>query len=277
MMVVLAGALVALVLVAWVALAAARRRSRAQAARVAELAAAFERSQEARLSLVTGMAHAIRNPLSVMLGTIALLEEESDDERAERRIALLRRQAERLERLVADLVDTIRAEAGGLELQLGDCDLGRIAGEVVERHRPGAPDRALRLDLPGTPVAVRADPARLTRVVTDLVSNALKYSAGGTAVDVRVYALDAEAVLAVVDQGAGIPAEEQAVIFEPFQRAMPGKARTVGSGIGLAVARRIVEAHGGRMELDSAPGRGSRFEVHLPLVDRPALARAGVS
>ena len=247
------------------------------AARFNQLAEALERTEKGRLAFMAGVAHEIRNPLSVMVGTVDLLEREVSEDRPARRIALFKRQVMRIERLVNDLLDTTRAEAGELDLELGDCDLRRIAGEVVELYRPGAPAHALHLELPHAPVLVRADPARIEQVVGNLVSNAVKYSNGGSEVAIRVYSDGGEAVLEVVDQGVGIPASEQDAIFEPFRRGGTGKARTVGVGIGLAVSRRIVEAHGGRMELDSEPGRGSRFQVHLPLADRPALAGTGPS
>jgi signal transduction histidine kinase len=112
---------------------------------------------------------------------------------------------------------------------------------------------------------VSCDALRIEQVLTNLVSNAIKYSPRGGRVEVTLEQPGTEAILNVVDQGVGIPSDDQAHIFEPFRRSGASRELVPGAGLGLFVARRIVEAHGGRIEVESRPGAGSTFRVHLPL------------
>jgi signal transduction histidine kinase len=175
--------------------------------------------------------------------------------------------------MVGDLLDSTRIEAGRFELHTEPRDTRELAREVVELYQGSGSTHELRLVLPEEPVVVRCDGTRLEQVLHNLVSNALKYSPTGTRVEVRVAQEGPEAVLSVVDRGMGISAEELRHLFTPFRRT--GHAREVasGAGLGLSVARRIVEAHGGRIEVDSRPGAGSTFRVRLPLASAPPSTR----
>jgi signal transduction histidine kinase len=119
-------------------------------------------------------------------------------------------------------------------------------------------------------VVVRCDGTRLEQVLHNLVSNALKYSPTGSSVELRVAQEGEEAVLSVVDQGIGISSEELRHLFAPFRRTSRAREVAPGVGLGLSVARRIIEAHGGRIEVDSRPGAGSTFRVRLPLAAAPS-------
>jgi two-component system, OmpR family, sensor histidine kinase MtrB len=233
-----------------------------------EMAASLSRQQEDQLTFLAGVAHDLRNPLSALKMSTALADPGQADaspERIQKMIALVRRQVARLDRMVGDLLDATRIEAGKLELQLEERDARELARGVVELYQSTGPSHELILSLPEAPVLLRCDGTRIEQVLNNLVSNALKYSPTGTRVEVTVLREGEEALFSVSDQGIGISQEEQRCLFAPFQRTHGARARAQGAGLGLSVARRIVEAHGGRIEVDSHPGKGSVFQVRLPL------------
>jgi signal transduction histidine kinase len=188
---------------------------------------------------------------------------------------LVTTQVDRLNRLVDDLLDTVRIEAGKLDLQLKEHDARDVVRESVELYRLTSRDHEVRLSLPDSPVVVMFDAHRIAQVINNLLSNAIKYSPRGGQVDVRVDR-DREAVIvSVSDQGVGIHPRDMPRIFEPFQR---GTAADVpGVGLGLSVARRIVQAHGGTIRVEGRQGAGTRFELRLPALgsDRPGPASSG--
>lgn len=234
-----------------------------------EMAESLAHQQEQQLAFLAGVAHDLRNPLSALKLSTSLASSGRADvtpERMQRTLALVRRQVERLDRMVGDLLDATRIEAGKLELQPEVRDTRELARSVVELYQSNDSGHRLELVVPDNEVLVRADPARLEQVLTNLVSNALKYSPSGSRVEVSVQGEGDHAVVAVSDQGIGMSPEELKGLFVPFQRAGNAKQRAPGVGLGLSVSRRIVEAHGGRIEVESQPGQGSVFRVHLARV-----------
>ncbi|HYI00616.1 HAMP domain-containing sensor histidine kinase [Hyalangium sp.] len=234
-----------------------------------EMAASLARQQEDQLTFLAGVAHDLRNPLSALKMSTALADPGRGDaspERIQKMLALVRRQVARLDRMVGDLLDATRIEAGKLELQFEDRDAGELARAVVELYQATGSSHELSLCLPETSVRLRCDGIRIEQVLNNLVSNALKYSPTGTRVEVTVLREGDEAFFSVSDQGIGISTEERRHLFTPFNRTHGARERAQGAGLGLSVARRIVEAHGGRIEVDSQPGQGSVFRVRLPLV-----------
>jgi signal transduction histidine kinase len=241
-----------------------------------EMAASLSRQQEDQLTFLAGVAHDLRNPLSALKMSTALADPGRADvspERIQKMLALMRRQVARLDRMVGDLLDATHIEAGKLELQLEERDARELARGVVELYQATGPSHELILTLPEKPVLLRCDGTRIEQVLNNLVSNALKYSPAGTRVEVTVLREGEEALFSVSDQGIGISQEEQRHLFVPFQRTHGARARAQGAGLGLSVARRIVEAHGGHIDVDSRPGEGSLFQVRLPLV--PAVQLPG--
>ncbi|RKH14912.1 sensor histidine kinase [Corallococcus praedator] len=238
-----------------------------------EMADSLAHQQEQQLAFLAGVAHDLRNPLSALKLSTALTSPGRADvtpERMQRTLALVRRQVERLDRMVGDLLDATRIQAGKLELQPEVRDTRELARSVVELYQSSDPGHTLELVVPDAAVLVRADPARLEQVLTNLVSNALKYSPSGSHVRVAVLEDADHAVVAVSDQGIGMSPEELKGLFVPFQRAGNAKQRAPGVGLGLSVSRRIIEAHGGRIEVESQPGQGSVFRVHLARVSDSA-------
>ncbi len=236
-----------------------------------DLAGRLVQQRETALKFLAAVAHDLRNPLSALRTTTALLGP-GRPPRSEAwltdKLALVRRQVDLLQRLVEDLLDTTRIEAGQLELRLAEADLAGLVRDAVALHTDVSPLHVLVLELPEGPVPLRCDATRISQVLNNLLSNAIKYSPAGGEVRVTLVA-DAEgATVSVRDQGVGVAPEEQERIFEPFRRSSATRDAIPGVGLGLAVARRIVQAHGGHIDVESALGRGSTFRVWLPRTPR---------
>jgi signal transduction histidine kinase len=231
-----------------------------------ELVARLERQREAQVSFLAGVAHDLRNPLTALqLAARGAGSGSLPPERVQQRLAMVERQVDRLGRMVNDLLDTTRIEAGQLELHLGEHDLVELVQESVELHRPVSPRHTLEFQVPGHPAPVRCDPTRISQVLNNLLSNAIKYSPEGGTVRIQVAPWEDGYRVAVTDSGVGIPSTEKESIFEPFRRSSSTRGVIPGVGLGLAVARKIVVAHGGSLEVESEPGRGSTFYAKLPV------------
>jgi signal transduction histidine kinase len=239
-----------------------------------ELARAFHHMDEAlrrqhrsRYAFLAGVAHDLRNPLTALklsaesLTSAAALPPEG---RLRQVLGLMGRQVDRMTRMTSDLVDAARIEAGELDLQLADSDLGALVRDSVDLYADAARAHALTAHTPPTPVLVRCDAARIAQVLNNLVSNAIKYSPRGGRVEVTLTRADDGAVIAVSDEGDGVAAEELETIFEPFRRARTTEPAVEGLGLGLAIARRIAVMHGGSLDVESTPGAGATFRLRLP-------------
>ena len=248
------------------------RAPREGAAELREVASAFndmaddlQRQRLSQFAFLAGVVHDLRNPLSALqLGVDSLRTERhpADDQRT---LDLVERQLGRLATMVDDLLDATRIEAGDLELHREDMDLRAAVETVAELYAPTSTIHALELELPDRPVLIDADPARIEQVLANLVSNAIKYSPDGGSVTVRVDRDDDGPFAEVRDQGIGIPPDEIPRLFEPFRRGAPDIAH--GAGLGLSVVCRIVKAHGGSIQVESAPGSGSTFRVRCPAAE----------
>lgn len=218
--------------------------------------------------MVATVAHELKNPVSSVLGYAELLADEPElSESARTAVAAIQRGGERLSRVVDDLL-ALHGTAETEPALDGRVDLGALAAEVVGLNVPIAASLGidLRVVRPDEPVVAPADDGEIDHVVTNLVSNALKYTPRGGTVVVTVARTGGEAVLTVADDGIGISAEDQAHVFDEFFRsADPAAVTQPGTGLGLAIVRRVLERYRGRVDLDSEVGRGSAFRVTLPL------------
>ncbi|MBI5548936.1 MAG: GAF domain-containing protein [Deltaproteobacteria bacterium] len=181
-------------------------------------------------------------------------------------IQTIQRSGQRLSRLIGDLLDASRLDSQRLSLSPRVVDLSVAIGAIVEQMRSILEGRAVRLDVHSPPL-VYADPVRLEQVMTNLLENAAKYSEPEAPIEVSVTADGGEALLSVRDFGAGIPAEEQPKLFDRYFRGVRSRDKRSGLGLGLYITRGLVEAHGGRISVESEPGCGSVFRVWLPAVD----------
>ena len=231
------------------------------------LASALEEQRKMQLTLLAGVAHDLRNPLSALKMATAMLpaDEPLPDERRVRQLfARVDKQISRLDRMVRDFLDASRVEAGELELRRERCDACELARATLDLFEPVAREHRLTSTLPEEPAWVRCDAMRIEQVLGNLVSNAIKYSPAGTAIDVAVKPCADGVEISVADHGIGIAGSELASIFEPFRRTGASKEAIPGVGLGLFVSRKLVEAHGGRLDVASTPGAGSTFTVQLP-------------
>jgi two-component system phosphate regulon sensor histidine kinase PhoR len=223
------------------------------------------RAQREFISLV---GHELRNPIASLKGYAQLMQRRAIYSREA--VETIVRQTNRLNRLVGDLLDASRLEAGRLELRRTEVDLvGRLRG-VVEAMRELTDKHQIEFDAPEWPVVGWWDRDRLEQVMDNLVGNAIKYSPDGGRIVVRIEDRGHEVLISVADQGSGIAPEALPYLFERFYRApdaVDGPAR--GIGLGLYVCKGLVEAMGGRIWVDSEPAHGSTFTFTLPRTDPP--------
>ena len=226
---------------------------------------------------IATLGHELRNPLAA-LATAAHIFKIDGATTADRKHAadIIARQVQHVTRLVNDLLDLERIDHGKLQLDVQAVDLRDIATQTLELRRPDAERRkqSLTMQLAHDPVLVDADAVRLAQVLSNLVDNAVKYTPDAGHINVAVTADTGEALIVVQDDGAGIPCERVESIFEPFvQLSESRSAARGGMGLGLSLVRRLIELHGGTVDVTSSGlGCGSRFAVHLPL-QQPWLAR----
>jgi signal transduction histidine kinase/DNA-binding response OmpR family regulator len=225
----------------------------------------------ARTEFFQNVSHEMRAPLTMLLTPLQDILDEPGvvlSAAARDTVQTSIRAGDRLQRVVDALLDTSRAESGGLIPDREDIDLASVTADVAEGYRPATEGRLnLRVDMPTEPLRAYVDRAMWTTIVTNLVNNAVKFTPEGE-VAVSLSGDDTEVVLTVADTGVGIPTDEQAQIFERFHRARNGDQQP-GSGIGLVLVADLTSAHGGSVDVDSEPGEGSRFVVRLPRFSGP--------
>lgn len=231
------------------------------------MAATLEQVERMRRDLVADVAHELRTPLASIDGYMEALIDgvvPAGPETFHR----VRREASRLQRLVADLQELSRAEAGQLPIHRRPVAVHDLVDAAVGRLRPQFDDKEIALGTdvaPGLP-RVLADPDRIGQVLTNLLGNALQHTPPGGRVTIRAHPEHGMVAIAVVDTGAGIAPEHLPHVFDRFYRADRSRARSSGgSGIGLTIARHLVEGHGGSIRAESpGPGRGATFTFALP-------------
>jgi signal transduction histidine kinase len=211
------------------------------------------------------VAHDLRNPLNLIItSTDLLLEENLDRNRRKELLGVTLRAGRQMNRLIGDLLDTVRLQAGKFNLDLENVAVAMIFRQTDETFRPAAERRKIQLEEipPADGIAVRADPLRVSQIVGNLVGNAIKFTPEHGCVTVRSVADGNHVAIHVTDTGPGIVAADISHLFDNFWQARRNDHR--GVGLGLAIAKGLVEAHGGKIWCESAPGRGSTFSFTLP-------------
>ncbi|HVL82515.1 MAG TPA: HAMP domain-containing sensor histidine kinase [Actinomycetota bacterium] len=219
---------------------------------------------------VADASHELRTPLTALKTSVDFLADHCDDlpPRMRSIVSLAAEEVRSLQRLVDDLLELSRVEAGGVHVSWEDVDLGAFAVEVARRRAPGRP---VYVTSPDDGLVVRTDKARLERVVGNLLENAIVHG-NGQDVQIAVEQLDGHARVMVADRGPGIEQENLDRIFERFWRADQSRrrGRTTGAGLGLAIARENAHVLGADLEVESSPGAGTRFTVLLPMAGEGA-------
>lgn len=237
---------------------------------VGALAVAFDRMRvrlrgldDARREFIANASHELRTPIFALSGSLELLAEEEMDPATQREfIESMQGQMERLSRLASELLDLSRLDAGKLRLEAEDVDLGESASEVSGEFQAVATLSGHRLGVVAGSAEAEADGERVLQIVRGLVENAIRHTPAGSSIQLGAEVAGGFATLWVEDDGPGIAAEHRGRVFERFYRADGGRAS--GSGLGLAIGSELARLMGGRLELDSIPGR-TRFTLVLPV------------
>ncbi|MEX2247556.1 MAG: HAMP domain-containing sensor histidine kinase [Dehalococcoidia bacterium] len=237
--------------------------------RAGEERAALDRE---RRDLTVAISHDLRTPLASVRAMVEALDDRvvCEPEEVARYHAVIRREVDRLSRMIDDLFELARIDSGALKLDLGSVSLVEVAAEVVDAMQAQARRAgvALALDVAGPVPELPLDGARIERAVANLVRNALEHTPADGRVDVRLAAENGAVLLSVSDTGDGIEASDLPRVWDRFYRAEKSRNRPAdggdGAGLGLAIVRGIVEAHGGAVDARSSPGQGAAFVVRLP-------------
>jgi two-component system sensor histidine kinase KdpD len=216
------------------------------------------------------VAHDLRNPLSAILVYARMLEQQrtvTDPERAQRHAAQIVHVAETMGIILEDILSVAKLEAGTLEVARGRLELVDLLDTLQLQAEVAYPDARIRTDVRVGEVWVEGDAVQLSRVLLNLISNAVKYGAEDSVVDLVLHRQQETALLKVVDHGDGIPPEDVPVLFEKFSR-LPSGTKVEGSGLGLYICKSIVEAHDGEIWVEETPGGGATFCISLTAVAR---------
>jgi len=231
----------------------------------------LQRTDTLRAALLSSVSHDLRTPLSsIKAAASSLLQEDVQwDDEARHSFALaIVREADRLNRLVANLLDMSRIEGGALKPEKEWYPLDELIHDVLGRMQPQLQGRDVHADIPGDLPPVELDYLQIDQVFTNLIENAVRFTPTGSPIDISVQLCDDTVMVSVADCGPGIPLADVERVFDKFYRVLDTETRATrptGSGLGLAVCRGLVEAHGGRIWVENRPGGGAIFRFTLPL------------
>lgn len=214
------------------------------------------------------VAHDLRAPLLGLQGYIRLLAAACKDRPEMQHLDGMKASSKRLSALVEDILDTAKMESGTLRLEPEDFDFTELAAQVLDNFRPALAEKKIEFNMDvngGRPLALKADRRLLERVLANLLSNALKFTPDGGKISLLAEAASGAALIKVRDSGPGIPEKSRETVFEKFRQLDSSAAAGKGYGLGLAIARKIVELHGGSIRAGEAPGGGAELSVSLPL------------
>ncbi|MEZ5275196.1 MAG: ATP-binding protein [Opitutaceae bacterium] len=227
-----------------------------------------ERANQAKSVFLANMSHELRTPLNGILGYAQVMQNDALlDDRNRERVRVLRSSGDHLLKLINEVLDLSKVEAGRMELNIQPFDLGNLIDRVGLLFRPKMVEKGLLFDVlldPSARVRVNGDEQKIGQILFNLLGNAVKFTDSGR-VELRVSPVAGGMRFEVTDTGTGISVERQAEVFQPFQQVVAASERNEGTGLGLTISHRMVDLMGGTLELESHPGRGSRFWFEIPL------------
>jgi PAS domain S-box-containing protein len=232
-------------------------------------------NEQLRTTFMSVISHELQTPIAIIKGYASTLRREDakwDEQTIRGRLEAIEEESDRLHHLVANLLQASRIQAGGLKMDPGPLDLAEMSQKVVRRFAARSPAHTFRTHFPENMPTVWADRERIEEVLLNLLDNAAKYSPKAKLIRIEGQVTDHEITISVGDKGMGIPLREQARIFDRFQRVDNAASRTTqGAGLGLYICRAILEAHGGRIWVESELGKGSTFFFSLPRMEKAQL------
>ncbi len=235
-----------------------------------DLLAHADAAASARDEFLTVVSHEMKTPLTLMKGNLQLLRlraEQQDDAAIRKSSETVERQVDRLTRLIDDLLDVSRVGTGRMHIEMLPFDLNDVVREAVEEQAESNPAFALRLDRHAESLWVWADRGRILQVISNLLTNAIRYSADRKDIDIRTAKDGANAVVSITDYGIGIPEQQQAKVFElHFRGANAPEANSGGLGLGLYISKSIIDRHRGTIGVQSSEAAGSTFSFSLPII-----------
>lgn len=238
--------------------------ARAISANFNSMADHLEERRQDQLRFLASIAHDLRNPLNSMSMAAQLLMEQNNDS-DQKLLQILYRQTQSLDRLVGDLLNTTRIEAGEFELNPTTQDVGELIKNSVDLAKTSSYLHQFAIEISDEPLITVCDGARLSQVMNNLISNAVKYSPNGGTITLRASKNNENMKISITDEGIGIHPEDKENIFKPFHRTKSTRGTIPGIGLGLSASRKIVEAHGGSLSVESTPGKGSTFRISFPI------------
>jgi len=227
----------------------------------------FREAEELKSSFISVISHELRTPVALIKGYVGTLRREDaqwDRETVEDSLAVIEEESDRLAELIDDLLDASRLQSGAPVLNLSEVNLGRLASRLIERFQTQSSHHSFQSMIPEDSSIVIADEERIIQVITNLLSNAVKYSSDGGEISISGQRKENAYVLCVSDQGSGVDPDDIPYIFDRFYRAHSAVKKTSGAGLGLFLAKAVVEAHGGRIWVDESYHDGARICFSLP-------------
>jgi signal transduction histidine kinase len=235
------------------------------------MAERIQAARRAEKELLANVSHELRTPLARVRVALGLIEPATDS--TQRRLSVVEEELDELERLITNVMTATKLDVAALPLRRLPVSLQELAETSRQRALALEPAREIELDIPAG-LVLNLDRTLFSRAVDNLLDNARKYDPSGGPIRIEARRMDGQVVVAVTDHGAGIPADELERVFDPFFRGAEARSRVNGFGLGLALARRVAEAHGGSIRATNAAGAGARIEIRLPatLVCSPGIS-----
>jgi K+-sensing histidine kinase KdpD len=227
----------------------------------------FREAEEIKSTFISVISHELKTPVALIKGYVGTLRREDanwDREIVKDSLAVIEEEADRLTGLIENLLDASRLQAGGLSISPADVDLKLVAGRIATRFQTQSTIHNIEVDFPENFPIVNGDDTRLEQVLSNLVSNAIKYSPQGGEIRISGQVRPTQVIICVSDQGQGVASEDIPHIFDRFYRSSIAKRTTKGAGLGLYLARAVIEAHGGRIWVDPQPDTGGRICFSIP-------------